>query len=325
MRITFVRHAESQANLEGKWQGQSNSPLSKLGRTQARKAALRLAKEHFDVVIASDLDRTMETARAFERPLEPDAAWREIDVGTWEGLTSYQVSTRFVGESAALAEGQQDVKVGGGESWNELTERAVAAFDKLIARLGDKDHALVVSHGGLLATLVAELLGIRGVHPRPLGRLGNTAIVSVRIDGGHIEIERYNDAGHLAPATPAVLERVDSGNTVVALLARGDAETGTRFRTFHKDIRAVYGDSHVAHAKERAPESLLETHGPGLCALEVEGDTFHGHAHRIACGALRGRARLGLPRAGGYAHVAVSESRSSLVDYNLTGHLDGTT
>ena len=54
MEITFVRHGQSEANAAGRWQGQSDSPLSEHGQEQARLLAKRLAGRPFDVVLASD-------------------------------------------------------------------------------------------------------------------------------------------------------------------------------------------------------------------------------------------------------------------------------
>ena len=62
-KIYMVRHGETQWNTEGRIQGQTNIPLSEVGKNQARLAADRLATVTFDAVYSSDLDRTLETAK----------------------------------------------------------------------------------------------------------------------------------------------------------------------------------------------------------------------------------------------------------------------
>ena len=94
VRLVLVRHAESEANIGGRWQGQGDSPLSERGKSQARALAERIARVGLqpDLVVCSDLRRASETARAaFGDAVEVDPLWREIDVGQWEGKTRAEV------------------------------------------------------------------------------------------------------------------------------------------------------------------------------------------------------------------------------------------
>ena len=102
LEICFVRHAQSVSNAAGVWQGQGDSPLSELGRSQV--AALRdaISGDDYDLVLSSDLSRAADTAEALGAPVEHDPRWREIDVGRWEGLTMEQVVERFPEQIAAL-------------------------------------------------------------------------------------------------------------------------------------------------------------------------------------------------------------------------------
>ena len=83
VRLVLVRHAESEANIGGRWQGQGDSPLSERGKSQARALAERIARVGLqpDLVVCSDLRRASETARAaFGDAVEVDPLWREIDL-----------------------------------------------------------------------------------------------------------------------------------------------------------------------------------------------------------------------------------------------------
>src|SRR5580765_6857553 len=97
--LVLVRHAESTWNAEGRWQGHADPPLSDAGRAQAEALAEDLAGERFDAVYTSDLARAAQTAeiiaRRFGLPAVSDPALREVDVGSWSGLTREEVAARF--------------------------------------------------------------------------------------------------------------------------------------------------------------------------------------------------------------------------------------
>lgn len=222
MEVTLVRHAESVSNVTGHWQGQGDSRLSDEGRRQARALGERFAGQHFDLVLCSDLSRCCDTAAALGVEVERSTAWREVDVGAWEGLTRAEVAERFPDEVRLLVEGALDVRIGGGESWLDMYRRVDEAFERLRERLSPGDRALVVTHGGVIHGLLSGLLGLRDRQPRPLGRVANTAVTTVRIDGDSVELVKYNDVSHLGPRHPWVLERLEAGDTVVTLVAHED-------------------------------------------------------------------------------------------------------
>ena len=96
-RILFIRHAESTWNVDRRWQGQADPPLSALGLRQAESLAESLATESpgLDVLATSDLARARRTAEAVGRrlslPLRLEPRLRELDVGSWSGLRPEQV------------------------------------------------------------------------------------------------------------------------------------------------------------------------------------------------------------------------------------------
>ena len=138
VRLVLVRHAESEANIGGRWQGQGDSPLSERGKSQARALAERIARVGLqpDLVVCSDLRRASETARAaFGDAVEVDPLWREIDVGQWEGKTRAEVLAEFAGEVEALRRGEP-VRIGAdGESWLMVGARGAQALAAVRTRL----------------------------------------------------------------------------------------------------------------------------------------------------------------------------------------------
>src|SRR4051812_19585817 len=89
VRILLARHGETVFNIEGRWQGQADSPLTERGRAQARELGRALASEPIAAVYSSDLGRAADTARAVAEPhglkVITDERLREIHVGEWTG------------------------------------------------------------------------------------------------------------------------------------------------------------------------------------------------------------------------------------------------
>jgi probable phosphoglycerate mutase len=157
--LLFARHGESTWNARGLWQGQADPPLSPAGRLQARALGERLAREGAEVFVASDLARARDTARIAARVLglEPsfDPGLRELDVGTWSGLSVAEVEQRFPEALGRLRARDPELRPGGGESWSELRLRVVASL-AAIRRLHAHRRVAVVSHLGVLRSIVPE-------------------------------------------------------------------------------------------------------------------------------------------------------------------------
>jgi broad specificity phosphatase PhoE len=214
IEITIVRHAQTEANAAGIWQGHGDHPLSTLGRSQAEALGRRLRDREFDLVVASDLPRAIETAAIAGFDAKPDAAWREIDIGIWEGLTRDEVHERFPEEISGVRAGQP-VKMGGGESWQDLGQRIQGSFLELVADTPDGSRVLVVTHGGVIHAVLASQMRFpeRGT-PWPIERVRNTGITEVAVDNGHFRLVSFNDGKHLG----------DSSDVGVALFRHAESE-----------------------------------------------------------------------------------------------------
>jgi len=194
MQLVLVRHAQSVWNAEDRWQGQSDIPLSDAGRLEAERVGARLGGEAFDRIVASDLSRAMDTARAIAgtRPIEPRSGLREMNLGTWCGLPHAEVAARFPDELRALSRGEP-MRIGGtGETLVEFGARVLAE----LAELEGKGRVLVVAHGGVIRAALFALLGLSGRH-RPLAGAGNTSITVLAGAGPDRTLRVYNDQRHL--------------------------------------------------------------------------------------------------------------------------------
>jgi probable phosphoglycerate mutase len=196
LEVCFVRHAQSVSNAAGIWQGQGDSPLSEMGRAQVEGLTRTLRDQPYDLAISSDLSRAADTAKSLGINVEQDRAWREIDVGEWEGLTMDEVIERFPEQMVALRE-RRTFEIGGGESWPEVFARADGALAALRGRLPEGGRAIVFTHGGIIASILAGLVGARDAFPWPLGRMRNTGRTTLRFQDERVELLAHNDDRHL--------------------------------------------------------------------------------------------------------------------------------
>lgn len=187
-RFIVVRHGETQWNVEHRIQGHGDSPLTGTGRAQAEAIARRLARERFDVLVASDLGRAMETAKAIAlqcalEPL-PDARLRERNFGAGEGMTYEEINRHWPDVFSLTRETDADFVVPGGESRRQFHDRVRHAFSAL-AREHEGKRVAVVAHGGVLAALY------RFIHDIPVGRPHKIAISNASYNAVAFEAEAW--------------------------------------------------------------------------------------------------------------------------------------
>ena len=205
--ITLVRHARSEANAAGIWQGQGDAALAQEGRDQARALEPRLTDRQFDVVISSDLARTQETAELAGRtPDRIEKSWREMDLGAWEGRTFAEVAERHPDLLEAIRRGEAVSFGETGETIGEFEQRILDAFDRLVDEVGDEGDALVFTHGGVIDAVVGRYFGrIQGRRTFPITT--NTAMTVLADTFGAdrpvtMMTERVDRSGPLSEKVP---------------------------------------------------------------------------------------------------------------------------
>lgn len=323
VRFTFVRHGESLSNRAQRWQGQGDSPLSELGRTQARALGKRLAGRRFDRVISSDLTRAVETASATGFAFERDASFREFDVGRWEGLTREEVEARYPDEIERLKRGE-DIPMGGGESYSQFSARVDAAVARLKASLEPGQHALVVCHGGVIGTAVAGLLGLRGSARWPLSRVINTAITELTLheEGGTLRV--FNDARHLGPSGAWPNPEPDAH--CVALVSGGAPSAVFGEYEAHYEAELSLAELMISEAAAERPAARLlrllrhlrERHPSRRVSVAASAELIHTWALDALWLEPDQHARLHKPLEGSVCHVGCANERVVLFDYGVS-------
>jgi len=199
--FVVVRHGETRWNLEQRIQGQGDSPLTDSGRTQAEAIARRIAAEPaFDLLVSSDLGRAHDTARAIARAtgheIRLDARLRERHFGIGEGLTYDEVGERFPGAFRSDGVIDPDYTIPGGESRRRFHERVARAFEALAADHPD-ERVIVVSHGGVLATLYRHIHRIPLAEPHRIA-IGNASYNAMSFSAGAWTLHAWADDDHLS-------------------------------------------------------------------------------------------------------------------------------
>ncbi|HKP36557.1 MAG TPA: alpha-ribazole phosphatase [Pyrinomonadaceae bacterium] len=163
LRLYLIRHGEVEGAAEGRVFGQTDVPLSKRGLQQSRLLADRLASTHLRAVYSSDLKRASQAAEMIASRhglnLQRDAAWREINMGLWDGRSIADLHTEAAVEVEKLFSDPMSFTYPDGESFSSFAARVQTTLDQLL-RVHPHGEVAVVTHGGVCRTIIGGALEI---------------------------------------------------------------------------------------------------------------------------------------------------------------------
>ena len=202
--LSFIRHGETDWNLQQRFQGQIDVPLNATGHAQAARLAARLAATPADHLYSSDLLRARETAagleRAWGREALPLPALREQSFGLLEGLDVPTIRTRHPALWAEWLLHHADYALPGGESLRQFHARVLEAVHELASAHAGR-HVVVVTHGGVLDMLWRSAHGLSLDGLRACA-IPNTGINRLRWQDDRLHVESWGDADHLLENPP---------------------------------------------------------------------------------------------------------------------------
>lgn len=201
--LLVIRHGETVWNMEERFQGHGDSPLTEKGRSQARALGSRLRNAVFDNFFCSDLGRAQETAELIAgytgHPIQTDYRLRERNYGVLEGLTVPEIKRRHSSVFEQLKTDDPDYVIPSGESHRQLYQRNIDFFEALLAEKPGTTSALVV-HGGVLDSIFRYVARLPLDRPRCfITTNAGLSVVSQGIFYGTPRwvIETWGDVGHL--------------------------------------------------------------------------------------------------------------------------------
>lgn len=163
VRIYLVRHGETTWNVEGRFQGHSDTPLNETGRHQADLLGRYFKGKKLTAIYTSDLLRAMDTASiigAFQDiDIMHDPRLREMNFGKWEGMDYYKIQAVHPKELDDWQKNILTTAPPGGESLGQLARRVEAFYQQTISTKLDGE-TLIVAHGGVLQVLLCYALNL---------------------------------------------------------------------------------------------------------------------------------------------------------------------
>jgi probable phosphoglycerate mutase len=198
-KLIVVRHGETTWNVEGRIQGQGDSPLSKVGMAQAEAVADALKRDRLDAIIASDLGRVRQTveplARATGIKAQFDAGLRERNYGVFEGRTVAELDVEMPGEYERFRVRELHAAPPRGESLAQFHARVAITMDRIAAEFAGRKVA-VITHGGVCGELFRHAMRLPLEAPRRYS-LFNAAINRLRCTDGDWQVDVWGDLNHL--------------------------------------------------------------------------------------------------------------------------------
>ncbi|WP_277556189.1 histidine phosphatase family protein [Halobaculum limi] len=202
--IVAVRHGETTWNRKHRLQGWAPAPLTSLGREQADQLGAALTERYeIDRILSSDLHRTEETLEIllehFDAPVTLDSAWRERDIGVYQGVAFDEMIERFpeygLGEAGAEAAHRQPES---GESLADVRERVIERWETTLAEFESTETILIVTHGGPIRLVLGHLKDLDIVDTILEQSQANCSINEFEFnhETGAVSIVRENDTNH---------------------------------------------------------------------------------------------------------------------------------
>ncbi|HHW67867.1 MAG: phosphoserine phosphatase [Epulopiscium sp.] len=199
-KFYLIRHGETEWNVQNRYQGITDIPLSSVGKLQAQAIATRMKDYEVDAIYASDLSRAFVTAKSIakEKNLEVRTLpqLREINFGEWEGYTMTELEEIY-GDDYKRFFMEPHKYPFPGEGSMEAVQMRVKKAVEIITSNHDHQKVVIVSHGGILKVLIMTLLELDLSFYKSFW-LGNTSLsILDQKDTGKWVLSSLNDRCHL--------------------------------------------------------------------------------------------------------------------------------
>lgn len=197
--LYIIRHGQTEYNRKGILQGRRiDAPLNKTGMQQAEAFYDYYKHEGFELVITSELVRSIESIAGFRKlgiPHRIDERITEFSWGNNEGLPlSELVIETYKNMLRSWYMGDLDARIPGGESGRELFERVSSFVGDL--KKASEEKILICTHGRTLKALIVQMMGW-DIQEMEKVKHSNSALYKLQFANGQYSLELTNDLSHL--------------------------------------------------------------------------------------------------------------------------------
>lgn len=196
VRLYFVRHGETQYNIEKRMQGFCDSPLTENGIMQATSVGKGLSDIHFTAAYSSDSQRVLDTAKYAigdrDIPLITDQRLKEMNFGVLESLMQEEISALYGNVLETLFSLDLHASAPEGETYAELFARTKKAVDEIVEKhASEGGNILVFSHGVTIGNYILQLTNSKEfkVH-------ANCSVSVVSYINGQPQVEKIADTNY---------------------------------------------------------------------------------------------------------------------------------
>jgi len=181
MRVFFMRHGEGVDDVEDRYGGWGDLPLSKKGKEQVKDSVEKVKRTNVDKILSSPLKRAMETADIIAKSCRPNVEkWLYLKERNTYGLMCGEVKGEMKDKYPELYNAyENDEFVLGSERYEDLVKRLNVMVEKI--QNFEAKRILAVTHGKFLAAFCKEFLG------KELDKKEDCCLLEVEIKGKDVK------------------------------------------------------------------------------------------------------------------------------------------
>jgi len=196
----LIRHGQTEWNLETRMQGHKDSPLTRVGITQAKGLHNRLMTEKIDLIYSSESKRAYDTARLIKGhqniPIYRKKGLKEINMGEWEGMKQSDIINKYPQIWNNFWNNPiKYTPVGKGESYNEFKNRIITEIENII-NLNQGKNIAIITHRIALKVIMLHFNNQDIINIGNIPDIQPASLSQICINDGVHKILLYGDTSH---------------------------------------------------------------------------------------------------------------------------------
>lgn len=162
MEVVFVRHPETQANVDKIFYTEKDFPYTERGEIELCNIVKELKNLDYRV-FSSPYERALKVAQLLTNDTVQDRRLREIDFGLFKGLTAKEIERRFPEDFHKFKTQINTYVFPEGESYSQFSNRITKFFDQIIH---SGENAIIITHAGVINYLLQKYFNVKKYWPK---------------------------------------------------------------------------------------------------------------------------------------------------------------